>query len=163
MLWLAGKMADKPGWWTRKQVVLAACDCAETALKYVKAGEDRPQKAIETARQWAKGEATLQQVRAAAAAAYAASAYAASAAAAVAAADAAADAVASADAAVAAADAAAAVAAADAAAAAVVAAAAVAAVAADAAAADARAKALAGMAEILRKTLPLDERTACQG
>ena len=72
LLWLTGKMADKGGWATRKQVVLAACACAETALKYVKKGEDRPRKAIETARAWVRGEATTAQVRAAAAAAYAA-------------------------------------------------------------------------------------------
>ncbi len=33
LLWLAGKMADKKGWPTRKQLVLAACACAEQALK----------------------------------------------------------------------------------------------------------------------------------
>src|ERR1017187_8579548 len=32
MLWLAGNMADKKGWPTRQQVVIAACDCAELAL-----------------------------------------------------------------------------------------------------------------------------------
>ena len=72
LLWLCGKMADKKGWPTRKQLVLAACSCAETALKYVKEGEDRPRIAIETARKWARGKATLQQVTAAAAAADAA-------------------------------------------------------------------------------------------
>ena len=91
LLWLAGKMADKKGWPTRKQVVLAACACAETALKYVPKGEDRPKKAIQTARAWARGKATLEEVRAAAyAAAYAAAAYAAAAYAAAYAADAAA-------------------------------------------------------------------------
>ena len=71
LLWLCGRMSDKDGWPTRQQVVLAACDCAETALKYVKAGEDRPRKAIETARLWAEGKATIQEVRTAADAAYA--------------------------------------------------------------------------------------------
>ena len=70
MLWLCGKMADKKGWPTRKQVVLAACACAETALKHVEAGEDRPRIAIETARKWARGKATLQQVKEAAKAAF---------------------------------------------------------------------------------------------
>ena len=69
LLWLTGKMAGKPRWATRKQVVLAACACAETALKYVPAGEDRPRKAIETARAWVHGEATIAQLRTAAAAA----------------------------------------------------------------------------------------------
>jgi hypothetical protein len=78
LLWLCGRMADKEGWPTRKEVVLAACACAEPALKYVKAGEDRPRIAIETARKWVRGEATLEEVRTAAyAAAYAAAAYAA--------------------------------------------------------------------------------------
>jgi hypothetical protein len=74
MLWLVGKMADKPKWPTLQQVVLAACACAETALKYVPKGEDRPRLAIETARKWAHGETTLQEVRADAYAAYAAAA-----------------------------------------------------------------------------------------
>ena len=89
LLWLCGRMVDTEGWPTRKELVLAACACAETALKYVKAGEDRPRIAIETARKLVRGEATFQEVRdAAAAAAYAA--YAAAAAAAAAAYDAAA-------------------------------------------------------------------------
>jgi hypothetical protein len=89
MLWLAGRLCD------RKIVVLAACDCAELSLKHVPEGEDRPRKAIETARAWVRGEATLAQLKkascaasaAAASAAYAAScaAYAASCAAACAA------------------------------------------------------------------------------
>ena len=63
LLWLCGHMSDKPGWPTRKEVVLATCDCAETALKYVKEGEDRPRKCIETVRAWAAGTATLDEVR----------------------------------------------------------------------------------------------------
>lgn len=66
MLWLCGKMAGKKGWPTRKQVILAACDCAETALKFVPKGEKRPAKAIKVARAWARGRATLAEVRAAA-------------------------------------------------------------------------------------------------
>ena len=72
LLWLVGKMADKNGWPTRKQLVLAACACAEQALKYVPKGEDRPKKAIQTARAWARGKATIKEVRNAAYAAYAA-------------------------------------------------------------------------------------------
>jgi hypothetical protein len=93
LLWLCGKMADKKGWPTRKQLILAACSCAETALKFVPEGEERPRIAIETARKWALGKATIEQVREAAgnaadaadaayaayAAAYAAAAYAAAA------------------------------------------------------------------------------------
>jgi hypothetical protein len=76
MLWFAAKNAD------RKIVILAACACARTALKYVPEGEARPRIAIETAEAWARGEATLGQVSAAAHAAHAAyAAYAADAAA----------------------------------------------------------------------------------
>jgi hypothetical protein len=83
LLWLCGRMADKPNWPTRKEVVLAACDCAELALKHVPAGEDRPRKCIEVVRAWAAGTATIEDVRTARhAAAYAAAAYAADAAAA---------------------------------------------------------------------------------
>lgn len=73
LLWLCGKMADKSGWPTRQEVVLATCACAELALKYVPDGETRPAKAIEIARRWANGLATIQEVRAAAASAAAAS------------------------------------------------------------------------------------------
>jgi hypothetical protein len=61
MLWLAAKVKID-----HKQIVLAACDCAETALRHVPEGEDRPRKAIKTARAWARGEATLDEVRTAA-------------------------------------------------------------------------------------------------
>jgi len=64
MLWLAGRVAVK-----REDVVLAACACARSALVHVPAGEDCPRVAIETAERWARGEATLHEVRAAAGAA----------------------------------------------------------------------------------------------
>jgi len=96
LLWLAGRMANEKGWWTRQQVVLAACACAESVL-YIFEGrypeDKRPRKAIETARLWAEGKATLEEVKNAAASADAA-AYASAAASA----DAAASAYASADA-----------------------------------------------------------------
>ena len=52
MLWLCGRMADKPGWPTRQEIVLFAADCAEEVLhifeeKYPK--DDRPRKAIAAA------------------------------------------------------------------------------------------------------------------
>lgn len=75
LLWLAGRMEGKRGWHTRQQIVLAACACAETALHYVPAGENRPRLAIEVARRWAAGRAEIAEVRIAAAsvsAAYAA-------------------------------------------------------------------------------------------
>ena len=71
LLWLAGRMADKPGWPTRKQIVLAACSCAETTLKFVKVGEERPRMAIETARAWVRGEVSIDDVKRAADGAYA--------------------------------------------------------------------------------------------
>lgn len=69
MFWLAHKVGID-----RKIIVLAACDCAETAMFYVPAGEKRPQQAIDTARAWCRNEATLDDVRKAEYAAYAASA-----------------------------------------------------------------------------------------
>jgi len=50
----------------RHAVVKAACACARTALQYVPAGEERPRRAIERAEAWARGEETLETVRAAA-------------------------------------------------------------------------------------------------
>lgn len=66
MLWLCGKMEGKKGWSTRQEIVLAACDCAELALPIFekKYPEDkRPRKAIETARLWAQGKATIEEVK----------------------------------------------------------------------------------------------------
>ena len=75
LLWLCGNMSEREGWPTRKQVVLAAVECATTALKYVKAGENRPAECLRIVREWCAGNATIEQVRearndAAAAAAY---------------------------------------------------------------------------------------------
>jgi len=114
MLYHAGKLAGEPGSDARRPLVLAACECARLVLPHVKAGENRPLLAIETAERWARGETnapTLQEVRHAT---YAADAAAAATYAAYAAADAAdaADAAAAAAAATYAADAAAAAAAA---------------------------------------------------
>jgi hypothetical protein len=81
MLWLAGRLGGPPESGQRKTLVLCACACARLALPYVPTGETRPLAAIETAERWARGEATLDEVRVArrAAAAYAASAAAAAA------------------------------------------------------------------------------------
>jgi hypothetical protein len=78
LLWLYGRMADNPGWPTRQHVVLGACACAATVLKKVSA-KHRPvcRKAISTARKWAAGKVSLDNVRVAAAAADAATAAAA--------------------------------------------------------------------------------------
>ncbi len=57
----------------RRFVVRAACACARTVLDRIPAGEERPRRAIETAEAWTRGEATLDEVRQAANAAYIAS------------------------------------------------------------------------------------------
>ena len=59
MLWLAGRVVKRP------LIVLAACACARTALRYVPTDENRPRVAIETAERWARGEATIAEVRSA--------------------------------------------------------------------------------------------------
>ena len=74
MLWIAVRLGVD-----RKLIVLATCDCAETALKHIPSGEERTRIALETARAWTRGEATIEQVRAAADAAADAAAYAAAA------------------------------------------------------------------------------------
>ena len=56
----------------RKCVVLAACACARTTLQYLAEDESRPRLAIETAEAWTRGEATIDEVYAAANAADAA-------------------------------------------------------------------------------------------
>jgi len=87
LLWVAARLGvDRP------LVVLAACACARTALPVWERQypEDRrPHTAIETAEAWARGEASLEQVQAAAAAYAVYAVYAADAAAALAAASAA--------------------------------------------------------------------------
>ena len=60
MLWLAGRLDID-----RKLLVMAACDCAETALQYVPDGEDRPAKCIQVTRNWCNGTATIDDVKAA--------------------------------------------------------------------------------------------------
>jgi hypothetical protein len=58
VLWLAGRVDID-----RKLLVLAACDCAETALQYVPEGENRPAIAIQMSRNWCNGTATIDEVR----------------------------------------------------------------------------------------------------
>jgi hypothetical protein len=72
LLWLAARAGVD-----RRVVVLAACDCAEPALRHIPAEEPRPAEALRIARAWARGEATPEEVQRAA---YAAACYAASAA-----------------------------------------------------------------------------------
>jgi len=75
MLWLAWKLSGKPGSEGRKPLTLAACACARLALKRVPKGENRPRRVIVTAERWARGKATLDEVRMAAADAAADAAY----------------------------------------------------------------------------------------
>ena len=80
MLWICGKMIGKKGWPNRKRLVLAACACAKTALKYWEnkyPDDKRPHHAIKIAEKWAHGNASLEEVKAYAACADAAAAYAA--------------------------------------------------------------------------------------
>ena len=77
MLWLVGNMSHNVK--SRKKLVLCACECARLSLKYVKKGETRPVIAIETAEKLVMGEASINEVRIAADAAYGAAAYAAAA------------------------------------------------------------------------------------
>jgi hypothetical protein len=57
LLWLAGRVGTP-----ESTLRLCACDIAETVLKYVPAGEDRPRQAIEVARRYAIGEATDEEL-----------------------------------------------------------------------------------------------------
>ena len=75
LLWYFAKQIGQPGWPARQEIVLAACDCAELTLPRLEKTypkDKRPRVAIETARKWAAGKATLEEVRAAADAAHAA-------------------------------------------------------------------------------------------
>ena len=67
LLWIAASLGVD-----RNAVVLAVCDCVEMASFPWPEGDDRPRRAIETARAWIRGEASIDEVRAAANAAYAA-------------------------------------------------------------------------------------------
>ncbi len=67
MLWLAGKTAGPSGDTRRKKLVLAAVECAELSISYVRARENRPAKALRIARDWAiGGKSTLEDVKSAA-------------------------------------------------------------------------------------------------
>ena len=67
MLWLAGKTAGPSGDTRRKKLVLAAVECAQLSISYVRAGEKRPAKALRIARDWAiGGKSTLEDVKSAA-------------------------------------------------------------------------------------------------
>ena len=69
MLWLLGHLSGPPESSARKRLVLCCCEVARLAIVHVHAGEYRPRIAIETAEAWARGQATIEQVIAAASAA----------------------------------------------------------------------------------------------
>ena len=66
MLWLLGNLSGLPESKSRKPLVLCACQCARLALPYVANNEHRPRIAIETAEAWCNGDASINEVRAAA-------------------------------------------------------------------------------------------------
>ncbi len=78
MLWYAARIGVP-----RQRLVWVACQCARLALPFA-AASDTPRQTIETAEAWTRGEASLADVRAAAAAGSAVASYAAVAAAAAA-------------------------------------------------------------------------------
>ena len=61
LLWLAEELEVD-----RKLLVTADCDCAELPKAKWPPGDDRLRIAIETARKWVRGEATVEEVRKAA-------------------------------------------------------------------------------------------------
>lgn len=67
-MWLECKRPDWLMWFAatvvpRKALVLVACDCAATALKYAAHDVDLPRRAISAARQWVYGGVDLDKVR----------------------------------------------------------------------------------------------------
>ena len=67
MFWLVGIMADKPGWTTRKQIVLVAADIAESVIHLVRPKDkDVCIAAIQAARDCAEGKIDQAAARAAA-------------------------------------------------------------------------------------------------
>ena len=77
MAWLLGRTVKKNSK-AHKKLVLVACKIARDVLYLIPSKEKRPLIAIETAEKWCRGEATTEEVRAAAdAAADAAASYAA--------------------------------------------------------------------------------------
>jgi hypothetical protein len=62
MIEILSEMAGQKGWPDHETVVLCACDCAETAMKFVPEDEHRPKIAIQTARNWITGKATFSKI-----------------------------------------------------------------------------------------------------
>jgi hypothetical protein len=75
MLWLAGRLSGLPESDGRKKLVLCCCECARLSLPIYEArypNDGRVRKCLDTAERWARGEATIEELREARAAAYAA-------------------------------------------------------------------------------------------
>ena len=64
----------KEGSTPHKLIVKVACQCTRLSISYVKQGELRPLKAIETTERWIEDKATIEEVKLAADAAYSANA-----------------------------------------------------------------------------------------
>ena len=56
MLWWCGATSGVAYSDSRRLLVLCACECSRLALKFVKAGVERPRQAIDCAESWARGE-----------------------------------------------------------------------------------------------------------
>ena len=61
LIWVVEPHLGKPGWPTRRELVLAACDCAETVAHLVPEDEDRLWGVLATVRRWARGKATARE------------------------------------------------------------------------------------------------------
>ena len=69
MLWIVGKLCGERGSKEHRRVVLAACACAKTALKFIPRKENRPLNAILLAERYGRGKnISIDDLRAAAAA-----------------------------------------------------------------------------------------------
>ena len=55
---------------TKNNIILAACDCAESVFRLIPENEKRPRKAVETTRAFVAGEAIIEEVRDAASASW---------------------------------------------------------------------------------------------
>jgi hypothetical protein len=60
MLWILGRLAGPPESDSRRRLVLCACECARTAWQWM---PEAARVCVETAEKWARGEATIEQVR----------------------------------------------------------------------------------------------------
>ena len=74
MLWLCGKLSGPPGSDGRRTLVACACECSRLSLPIFEKrypNDMRPRICLDVAERWARGEATIEELREARAAAYA--------------------------------------------------------------------------------------------